>query len=104
MAKDKIGKNKIKKNEDIQADGSIPVKPTLAQTLGATLAGILAVKLATYVVTTVWRLVTREDPPQVDMDIAPAKKAAWIALVGAAAGAARQIARDKIKPPTGGAA
>lgn len=104
MAKDKIGKNKIKKGESIQPDGSIPVKPTMAQTIGATLAGLLAVKLATYMVTTVWRLVTREDPPQVDMDVAPAKKAAWIALVGAAAGAARQMARDKIKPPTGGPA
>lgn len=104
MAKDKIGKNKIDKGEDIQADGSIPVKPTMAQSLGAIIAGVLAVKLATYVVTTVWRLVTREDPPQIDMDIAPGKKAAWIALVGAASGAARQMARDKIKPPTGGAA
>ena len=100
----KIGKNKIKEGEDIQADGSIPVKPTLAQTIGDTLAGILAEKLATYDATTLWRLVTREDPPQVDMDIAPGKKAAWIALTGAAAGAARQMARDKIKPPTGGAA
>ncbi len=104
MAKDKVGKNKIKKDAEVQPDGSIPVKPTLAQTLGATIAGLLAVKLATYVVTTVWRLVTREDPPQVDMDISPAKKAAWIGLVGAVTGAARQIARDKIKPPTGGAA
>ena len=100
----KIGKNKVDGSEDIQADGSIPVKPTLGQTIGATLAGVLAVKLAVYVVTTVWRLVTREDPPQVDMDISPGKKAAWIALVGAASGAARQAARDKIKPPTGGAA
>ena len=104
MAKNKIGKNKIDKGEDIQADGSIPVKPTMAQNLGAIVAGLLAVKLATYVVTTLWRLVTREDPPQIDMDIAPGKKAAWIALVGAASGAARQIARDKVKPPTGGAA
>ena len=104
MARDKIGKNKIDKGEDIQADGSIPQKATLFQTIGATIAGILAVRLATYLVTTVWRLVTREDPPQVDMDISPKKKAAWIALVGAASGAARQAARDKVKPPTGGAA
>ncbi len=104
MARDKIGKNKVNKDADIQADGSIPVKPTLAQSLGAIIAGVLAVKLATYVVTTLWRLVTREDPPQIDMDISPGKKAAWIALVGAASGAARQMARDKIKPPTGGAA
>ena len=100
----KIGKNKVDEDEQIQADGSIPVKPTLGQTIGATLAGVVAVKLAVYVVTTVWRLVTREDPPQIDMDISPGKKAAWIALVGAASGAARQAARDKIKPPTGGAA
>lgn len=100
----KIGKNKVDDDEQIQADGSIPVKPTLGQTIGATLAGVVAVKLAVYVVTTVWRLVTREDPPQIDMDISPGKKAAWIALVGAASGAARQAARDKIKPPTGGAA
>ena len=100
----KIGKNKVDENEDIQADGSIPVKPTLGQTIGATLAGIVAVRLAVYVVSTMWRLVTREDPPQVDMDISPGKKAAWIALVGAASGAARQAARDRIKPPTGGAA
>lgn len=104
MGKKKIGKNKINEGEDIQPDGSIPVKPTLVQTVGAALAGVLAVKLATYMVTTVWRLVTREDPPQVDMDVAPGKKAAWIALVGAAAGAARQMARDKVKPPTGGPA
>jgi len=100
----KIGKNKIDEDEDIQADGSVPMKPTLAQTIGATIAGVLAVKIAVYLVTTIWRLVTREDPPQVDMDISAGKKAAWIALVGAASGAARQAARDKIKPPTGGAA
>jgi len=100
----KLGKNKIDEDEVIQADGSVPMKPTLAQTIGATIAGVLAVKIAVYLVTTIWRLVTREDPPQVDMDISPGKKAAWIALVGAASGAARQAARDKIKPPTGGAA
>lgn len=104
MAKNKIGKNKIEKDADIQADGSIPQKPTMFQSIGAIVAGVLAVKLATYVVTTLWRLVTREDPPQIDMDISPGKKAAWIALIGATTGAARQAARDKIKPPTGGAA
>ncbi|HJR44332.1 MAG TPA: DUF4235 domain-containing protein [Actinomycetota bacterium] len=104
MARDKLGKNKIDEGEDIQPDGSIPVKPTLGQTIGATIAGIVAVRLSVYIVTTVWRLVTREDPPQVDMDVSPGKKAAWVALVGAASGAARQAARDKIKPPTGGAA
>ena len=104
MARDKLGKNKIEKGEDIQAHGSIPVKPTLGQTIAATIAGVVAVRLAVYVVTTVWRLVTREDPPQIDMDISPGKKAAWVALVGAASGAARQAARDKIKPGTVGAA
>jgi hypothetical protein len=67
-------------------------------------AGILAVKLASYVVTTMWRLVTREDPPQLDMHVSAAKKAAWLALIGAATGAARQAARDVIKPPTTGPA
>ena len=87
-----------------QADGSIPQKPTLFQTIGAALAGILAVKLATYVMTTLWRLVTREDPPQVDMQVPALKKAAWLGLMGAATGAARQSARDLIKPPTTGPA
>ena len=87
-----------------QPDGSIPQKPTMAQTVGATIAGLLAVKLVTYIVTTIWRLVTREDPPQIDQAVKPAKKAAWIALIGASTGAARQMARDKIKPPVDGAA
>jgi hypothetical protein len=68
------------------------------------IAGILAVKLATYVVTTVWRLATHEDPPQVDEAVPIKKKAAWLALMGAATGAARQAARDVIKPPTSGPA
>lgn len=87
-----------------QPDGSIPQKPTMLQNIGAAIAGLLAVRLATYVVTTVWRLVTREDPPQIDQAVRPAKKAAWIALIGAATGAARQAARDKMKPPTEGPA
>ena len=87
-----------------QPDGSIPQKPTLFQTIAATLAGILAVKLATYVVTTMWRLITREDPPQIDQQVPALKKAAWIGLVGAASGAARQSARDLIKPPSEGPA
>ncbi len=90
--------------EEVQADGSIPQKPTMFQTIGAMLAGIIAVKLATYIVTTAWRLVTKEDPPQIDMDIPIGKKAAWVGLVGAASGAARQATRDIVKPPTGGAA
>ncbi len=100
----KIGKNKVEEDEAIQPDGSIPVKPTMVQSVGAIIAGLVAVKVAVYLVTTIWRLITREDPPQIDMDVSPGKKAAWIALVGAASGAARQAARDKIKPPTGGAA
>ena len=95
-----------KKQEDefVQPDGSLPQKPSLLQNIGATIAGLLAVKLVTYVITAVWRLVTREDPPQIDQAVRPAKKAAWIALIGASTGAARQIARDKIKPPVDGAA
>lgn len=92
------------KDTKIQPDGSIPQKPSLFQTIGAALLGLLAVKVATYLVTTIWRLVTREDPPQIDMAVPVAKKAAWVGLVGAAAGAARQAARDIVKPPTGGAA
>ena len=87
-----------------QPDGSIPQKPSMLQNVGALIAGILAVKLATYVVTAVWRLVTREDPPQVDMDVSVLKKAAWLAVIGAITGAARQSVRDLIKPPTAGPA
>lgn len=74
-------------------------KPTIVQTLGAAIAGVLATRVAAYAVTTLWRLVTREDPPQVDQPGRVAKKAAWIGLIGAATGAARQAARDVIKPP-----
>ena len=87
-----------------QPDGSIPQKPTMMQTVGAMVAGILAVKVATSVITTVWRLFTREDPPQIDQEVSVLKKAAWLALIGAATGAARQSARDLIKPTTSGAA
>lgn len=87
-----------------QPDGSAPRKPSLFQTLGAMIAGIVAVKVATFVVTTIWRLATREDPPQVDEAVPVKKKAAWLALVGAATGAARQTARDVIKPPSAGPA
>jgi hypothetical protein len=80
-------------------DGSVPQKPSLFQTVGAIVAGVIAVKVATYVATTAWRLVTREEPPQMDMDVHPGKKAVWLALVGATTGAARQAARDAIKPP-----
>lgn len=87
-----------------QPDGSEPQKSSLVQTVAATLAGLLAVKLVTYVVTTGWRLVAREDPPQVDQAVSVRKKAVWLALIGAATGAARQSARDIIKPPTEGPA
>ena len=85
-------------------DTSAPQKPSALQTVGAMIAGVIAVKVATYVVTTLWRLVTREDPPQIDQRVHVGKKAAWLALIGAATGAARQAARDVIKPPTRGAA
>ena len=87
-----------------QPDGSIPKKPSLAQNIGALILGILAVKLSTYIVTTVWRLVTREDPPQIDQAVPVGKKAAWLALIGAATGASRQAARDVVKPSTAGPA
>ncbi|MBA3290143.1 MAG: DUF4235 domain-containing protein [Actinobacteria bacterium] len=87
-----------------QPDGSTPKKPTMAQNLGAIILGLVAVKLATYIVTTLWRLITHEDPPQIDQDVPMGKKAAWIALVGAAAGASRQAARDLVKPPQSGPA
>ncbi|MEA2498522.1 MAG: hypothetical protein QOH26_927, partial [Actinomycetota bacterium] len=53
---------------------------------------------------TLWRLVTKEEPPQIDQAVPIPKKAAWIALTGAVTGAARQSIRDLIKPPTAGAA
>lgn len=87
-----------------QPDGSVPQKPTMVQNVGAIIAGVLAVKLATSIVTTIWRLATREDPPQIDQAVPLAKKAAWIALIGAATGASRQAARDLVKPPTAGPA
>jgi hypothetical protein len=90
--------------EVVQPDGSVSQKPTLLQTVGAGIAGIVAVRVATYLVTTMWRLVTREDPPQIDERVSVGKKAAWVGLVGAASGAARQAARDIVKPPTDGAA
>ena len=87
-----------------QPDGSTPQKSSMVQNIGALILGILAVKLSSYIVTTAWRLVTREDPPQVDEAVSIGKKAAWLALMGAATGASRQAARDIIKPPTAGPA
>jgi hypothetical protein len=97
-----MAKKKVKK--DTTASGEPAQKASLLQTLGAIVAGLVAVKLATTIVTTMWRLVTRENPPQVDEQVPIAKKALWIGLVGAATGAARQAARDIVKPPTGGPA
>ena len=90
--------------ETPQPDGSTPKKPSIVQTILATILGMLAVKLATYVMTTLWRLVTKEDPPQIDQAVPAGKKAAWLALIGAASGTARQTARDLVKPPTSGPA
>lgn len=98
-----MGRKKSKKR-GTTASGAPAEKASLIQTVGAIVAGLLAVKLATYVVTTMWRLVTRENPPQIDEAVPPLKKAAWIGLIGAATGAARQAARDLVKPPTGGPA
>jgi hypothetical protein len=82
-----------------QPDGTEPQKSSLGQTILAALAGILAVKVAAYLVTTVWRLVAKEDPPQIDQNVPIGKKALWVGLIGAATGAARQSIRDLIKPP-----
>ncbi|MFN2525380.1 MAG: DUF4235 domain-containing protein [Actinomycetota bacterium] len=88
----------------VQPDGTLPQKPTLVQALGAVIAGMVAGKIASYMVTTAWRLATKEDPPDLEQAVRPAKKAAWIALFGAATGAARQLARDAVKPPSEGPA
>jgi hypothetical protein len=88
-------KDKVKET----ASGVPPKKPSMVQSLGAAIAGIIAVKLAGYVITTGWRLATRENPPQADEAVSIGKKALWIGLVGAATGAARQAARDFIQPP-----
>jgi len=98
-----MARKKSRKREKT-ASGMSPQKASMVQTIGAIVAGLLAVKLATYLVTTMWRLITRENPPQIDEDVPPLKKAAWIGLIGAATGAARQAARDFVKPPTGGPA
>jgi hypothetical protein len=90
-----------KKNKETTATGAPAQKPSIFQNVGALIAGILAVKLATYLITTLWRLVTKENPPQIDEPVSVGKKAAWIGLIGAATGAARQAAREIIKPPTG---
>lgn len=92
------------KQDTVQPDGSATQKPTLIQKIGAALAGMIAARVATYFVTTMWRLVTREDPPQIEMRVPFAKKALWVALVGGMSGAAAQVARDVIKPPVEGSA
>ena len=93
-----------KDEEIVEPDGTIPQKPTLAQTLTAALAGVIAVKVVTYLIVTLWRLVTREDPPDLEQEVSVAKKAAWLGLIAASTGVARQLVRDAIKPPTKGAA
>jgi hypothetical protein len=90
--------------EEVQPDGSVPQKATIFQTIAAAILGMIAVRVATYLVTTMWRLVTREEPPQIDQRVPVGKKAAWVGLVGAASGAARQAARDLVKPPGEGPA
>jgi hypothetical protein len=92
------------KSRKVKPDGSVTQKPSMFQTVGAMVAGIVAVKLSTYVVVTLWRLVTHEDPPEIDEAVHWGKKAAWLALIGAATGASRQAARELIKPPSPGAA
>ena len=93
-----------KATEVPQPDGSVPQKPSLAQKVAALVAGMVAVKVVTYFVTTMWRLITREDPPQVDQKVPAVKKAAWVALIGASTGATKQTVHDLIKPPTEGPA
>lgn len=90
----------MRKQEVGQVGDSVSQKPSVLHKIGALIAGILAVKIVAYFVTTMWRLVTREDPPQVDQKAPLAKKAAWVALFGAATGATRQTVRDMILPPT----
>jgi hypothetical protein len=90
-----------KKTKEPTASGVPAQKPNLFQNIGALIAGILAVKLATYVITTLWLLVMKENPPQIDEAVSIGKKAAWIGLIGAATGAARQAVREVIKPPSG---
>ena len=86
-----------------EPDGASARKPSLFQTIAAALAGLIAVKVITYVVVTLWRLATREDPPDLEEETSFAKKAIWIAVVAAATGTARQLARDWVKPPSSGA-
>ena len=94
----------MSKEQKVQPDGSPPQKPTFVQKIGAAVAGMIAARVATYFVTTMWRLVTREEPPQIDMKVPLVKKALWVALVGGMSGAAAQMARDVIKPPVEGPA
>ncbi len=87
-----------------QPDGSRTQEPTMLQNLGAIVAGLVAARIATYAVTAVWRLATREEPPQIDQRVPVGKKALWLGLMGGFTGAARQAARDLVKPPTEGPA
>ena len=87
-----------------QPDGSVPEKPSLLQSIGATVLGIVAAKLATNLATAIWRLITREDVPKIHQGVSAIKKALWLALSGVISGSARQAVRDIIKPTTAGPA
>lgn len=77
-------------------------RPSIVQTIGAAIAGMIAVKIVSYAVVALWRLTTREDPPDLEEEVPLAKKALWVAVIAAATGTARQLARDWVKPPTSG--
>lgn len=87
-----------------QPDGSTTQKASMAQNLVAALGGLLAAKIAAYAVTTVWRLATREEPPQIDQHVSALKKAVWLGTFAAVTGIARQSVHDLVKPPVEGAA
>ncbi len=61
------------------------------------LAGVIAVKLVSVVLTALWKKVFHEEPPQADEEAPAAKKAGWLAAYGAATGVLRQTARDLVK-------
>jgi len=87
-----------------QPDGSIPEEPTGTQMVLAAVGGVMAAKLATRLVTYVWRSFTGEDVPKVHQQASTAKKVTWLAVAGIVSGSARQIVRDWIKPVTTGPA
>ncbi len=87
-----------------QSDGSIPEEPTGTQMFLASVGGVLAAKLASRLVTYVWRSLTGEDVPKVHQQASTTKKLTWLAVAGVISGSARQIVRDWIKPVTTGPA